>query len=80
MMDEKICNKCHTVFSPSDHEQGVVINDTIFICEECHTKHNEECNDQEPLITKQIDGNQMPIALWLIQQQNKGKSFMSRKK
>ena len=79
-MEEKICHKCHTTFSPVEHGQGVVIDNNIFICEDSHQKNTDERSFEEFSSSKQIINNEMPIALWLIKEQNKGKSFMSRKK
>lgn len=79
-MEDIICDKCHTHFSLEHHEQGLVVDDSIFICEECHHKHIEEESNEIVSDSTQITKNGMPIALWLIQQQNKGKQFMSMKK
>jgi len=79
-MEEKICNKCHTAFSPVENSQGIVIDNNIFVCEDCHQHTAEENLFEEFSSSKQILNNEMPIALWLIKEQNKGKTFMSRKK
>ena len=79
-MEEKICNKCHTAFSPVENSQGIVIGNNIFICEDCHDHNTDEDLSEEFSSSKQILNNEMPIALWLIKEQNKGKSYMSRKK
>ena len=79
-MEEKICHKCHTAFSPVENGQGIVIDNHVFICEDCHQKNTDESVFEEFSSSKQILNNEMPIALWLIKEQNKGKSFMSRKK
>jgi hypothetical protein len=79
-MEEKICHKCHTAFLPMENTQGLVIDDNIFICENCHQNESVEAVVDELSSSKQVLGNGMPIALWLIKQQNKGKTFMSRKR
>jgi hypothetical protein len=78
-VDEKICNRCNTHFLPHDHELGLVVNDSIFICEDCHHKMIET-NSMDSLISTKVDQKEMPIALWLIEQENKGKHFMSMRK
>ena len=79
-MDEKICQKCHNTFSPIEHSQGFVINDQIFICEKCSHHDLTDLKFEEFDISKQILNHEMPIALWLIKEQNKGKTFMSGRK
>ena len=79
-MDKKICNKCNTHFSPNDHELGLVVNDSIFICEDCHHKMIESDEVINIVSSTKLDQKEMPIALWLIEQQNKGKNFMSLKR
>ena len=79
-MEEKICKKCQNAFSPVENSQGIVIDNNIFVCEDCHQHTTEDNLFEEFSSSKQILNNEMPIALWLIKEQNKGKSFMSRKK
>ena len=79
-MDEKICDKCNTQFTPVNHELGLVVNDSIFICEDCHHKMIENDPPEKISPSTKVNSNGMPIALWLIEQQNKGKQFMSMKK
>jgi RNase P subunit RPR2 len=79
-MDEKICEKCHTHFIPDKHELGLVVNDSVFICEDCHNKMIETEDIDSISLSTKINQKGMPIALWLIEQQNKGKQFMSMKK
>ena len=79
-MEEKICHKCHTTFSPVEHSQGIVISDQFFFCEDCSQHDIGEVESEELCSSKQILDNEMPIALWLIKEQNKGKTFMSSKR
>jgi hypothetical protein len=79
-VEEKICQKCHTHFSPEEHSQGLVIDDQIFLCEDCSQHSLDDHEIEEVASSKQLLGNEMPIALWLIKEQNKGKTFMSAKR
>ena len=79
-MEEKTCHKCHTTFSPMDHRQGFVVNDQFFFCEDCSQHNIQDIDVEEICSSKQILTNEMPIALWLIKEQNKGKTFMSARK
>jgi hypothetical protein len=79
-MDNKICHKCHNTFSPNEHGQGIVINDQFFICENCSHQDLKDLKFEEFDTSKQILDHEMPIALWLIKEQNKGKTFMSGRK
>ncbi len=76
----KTCMKCSRDISLSDNPQGLVFNDEHFLCEDCCSKHSNEdiMNLSKTVMQSPQDG--MPIALWLIHEQNKDKTMMSGKK
>jgi len=79
-MPEKTCLICSQNISLSSNLSGLVFNDEHFICEDCCESHSDE---DMRLLTKTImqspeDG--MPVALWLIHEQNKDKPLMTIKK
>lgn len=51
-----------------------------FVCETCCTKHSHEELNQLGETMMNVSGNGMPIALWLIHEQNKDKTMMSIKR
>jgi len=63
-----------------EHRSGIVVDNKFFICEHCHETVDEEDTPVTLSNIKTASHKEMPIALWLIQEQNKGKSFMSIKK
>ena len=79
-MPVKSCLVCNKDISLSRNPTGLVFEDKFFICESCCTKHSE---DEILNISKsfmQNPDNGMPIALWLIHEQNKDKTMMTIKK
>lgn len=77
-MEKKICGVCNQDFSLEENRLGVVFDDDLFICEDCHQKMNDDEKKQCFYSTiMRIPRKEMPIALWLIQEQNKDKPFMS---
>jgi hypothetical protein len=57
-----------------------VFNDKHFICAECRKNtSNEDLTDWSKTIMQSPTAG-MPIALWIIHEQNKDKIMMSRKK
>ena len=57
IMEEKICKKCHTAFSPVKNSQGIVIDNNIFVCEDCHQHNTEDNLFEEFSSSKQILNN-----------------------
>jgi len=70
-----VCNKRMLL---DEHPLGLVFKDKHFLCEKCHDDHSdEELHDW--IKTKMNDPKKgMPISLWLIHEQNKDKTFMTR--
>ena len=75
---EKKCDLCNRDIKFITNQSGLVFDDKHFLCEKCNDNHsNDELNDW--IKTKMKDPKKgMPIALWLIHQQNKNKTFMTR--
>lgn len=64
-----------------DHNlSGLVFNDDHFVCSECRKNtSNDDLMDWSKTIMQSSTAG-MPIALWIIHEQNKDKTMMSRKK
>ena len=77
-MENKICKVCDKHFSLDDNKLGIVLDDEFFICEKCYEIH-DDFEQIVPSISHSLP-KKMPIALWLIQEQNKDKHFMSIKR
>jgi hypothetical protein len=57
---------------------GLVYDDKHFLCEKCHDNYSDE-KLYDLIKTKMKDPKKgMPISLWLIHEQNKDKTFMTR--
>ena len=78
-MKSKICDICNQHFHPDENRSGMVINEDHFVCEHC-TKKLDTDEMQIPSSIMTDETKTMPIALWLIQEENKDKPFMSIKK
>ena len=61
----------------SEHPSGLVFEDEHFLCEDCRNTHSEEDLMNWTKTVMQSPQNGMPIALWLIHEQNKDKTIMS---
>jgi len=79
-MPEKICSICKNTFHLHDHKFGLVFDDKFFVCEDCCNSNSEEEIIEWTKTTMQSPQNGMPIALWLIHEQNKDKPMMASKK
>ena len=64
----------------ADHPLGLVFEDKIFVCEDCSSKHSREKISKLSKTTMQSPHSGMPIALWLIHEQNRDKMMMTVKK
>jgi hypothetical protein len=79
-MTEKTCGKCSRKITLDENLSGLVFNDELFLCEDCCNKNNEfDLMDWTRTIMKSPQ-NGMPIALWLIHEQNRDKILMSGNK
>ena len=76
-MAEKTCLICSKKINPNEHPLGLVFEDKHFVCEECNNKHSREELYKLSKTIMQSTHNGMPIALWLIHQQNKNKTMMT---
>ena len=56
---------------------GLVFRDRHFVCESCSSKHSKEEITKLTKTIMQSHHNGMPIALWLIHEQNKDKTMMT---
>lgn len=74
---EKTCGLCSRKISLSENLSGLVFNDEHFLCEECCNNSSEENLMNWTKTIMQNPDNGMPIALWLIHEQNKNKTMMS---
>lgn len=63
-----------------EHPFGLVFGDEYFVCEDCCSKHSKEELNNLAKSTMQNPESGMPIALWLIHEQNKDKTMMTVKK
>lgn len=77
---EKTCVKCSRRITLSENLSGLVFNDKLFLCEDCRSRHSEEDLTNWTKTIMQSPQNGMPIALWLIHEQNKDKIIMSGSK
>ncbi len=79
-MVERTCEKCKHVIDLNEHKSGLVFEDKIFICEPCSNHTSEEEIKEWKQSVMHCSENGMPIALWLIKEQNKDKTMFSMKK
>jgi len=75
-MPEKTCSICSKKISLSKNQSGLVFQDEFFICEKCCSDHSEEEITKWTKNIMQNPENGMPIALWLIHEQNKDKPML----
>jgi hypothetical protein len=76
----KKCEICEKDFNLLHNRLGLVIDEHHFICESCNKELTDDDREHLPVSVMQSDIKEMPIALWLIQEQNKDKPFMSCKR
>ena len=79
-MVERTCEICKHKIDLNEHQSGLVFDDHIFICEPCSSHTPEEKIKEWTQSTMHCSETGMPIALWLIKEQNKDKPMFSKKK
>jgi hypothetical protein len=80
-MGRKICGVCNRDFSLEHNRLGLVVDNEVFVCEVCNKHlHDEDKELFSPSTVMHDPRKEMPIALWLIKEQNKDKPFMSMKR
>ncbi|MCX6664800.1 MAG: hypothetical protein NT038_01880 [Euryarchaeota archaeon] len=79
-MVERTCEKCKHIIDLNEHKSGLVFEDKMFICEPCsnHTPEQEIKELSQSVMHR--SGTGIPIALWLVHEQNKDKRMFSKKK
>lgn len=75
---EKKCDLCNRDITLNTNLSGLVFDDKYFLCEECHGTHSHEELDAWVKTIMKDPKTGMPISLWLIHEQNKDKTFMTR--
>jgi len=76
----KKCEICEKDFELQKNRLGLVVDDHHFICEDCNIQLTEDDREHLSVSVMHSEVKEMPIALWLIQEQNKDKPLMSMKK
>jgi len=79
-MHVKTCSICSQEISLISNPSGLVFEDEHFVCEECCSNRSRNTTESWTRNIMQSPENGMPIALWLIHEQNKEKTMMSIKK
>ncbi len=79
-MPEKICGICRNKFHLHEHQSGFVFDNKVFVCEDCSKNTSENDMMEWSRSVMQDPGFGMPIALWLIHEQNKDKPLFSKRK
>jgi hypothetical protein len=79
-MVTRTCGICKQEIDLNEHQSGLVFDDTYFVCEKCceHTSEEELHSWSESIMRN--PGCGMPIGLWLIHEQNKDKTILTRQK
>jgi hypothetical protein len=76
-MSEEKCEVCSRKISLKENPYGLVFRDEFFVCEKCVDKNPEKKISKLSKTTMQSPDNGMPIALWLVHEQNKDKTMMT---
>ena len=79
-MPDKTCNICSKKIDLNDHPLGLVFKDQVFICQDCSSRHTQTELSKLSKTIMQCPTNGMPIALWIIHEQNRNKTMMTVKK
>ena len=74
---ERKCSLCNRTILLNENLSGLVFNDEHFLCEDCSKNEPEEDLIDWAKTVMQDPNEGMPIALWLIHEQNKDKTMMS---
>ena len=77
---EEICGICNKKIFLSEHPSGLVFDDEHFLCEDCSQLSEATLSQWTKKTVMQSPSNGMPIALWLIHEQNKDKPLFSKRK
>lgn len=77
---EKTCIVCSKKFSLHENPSGLVFENEKFICEDCCKKHQDKDISEITNTIMHDSSNGMPIALWLIHEENKDKTMMTTKR
>lgn len=75
-MPEKTCMICSQKISLSNNLSGLVFDDKHFICEDCCATRSSNDIQNFTRTIMQTPDTGMPIALWLIHEQNRDKQLM----
>lgn len=78
-MLDKTCMICSRKISLSSNPSGLVFKDEHFVCESCCETHYDDIKNLTKTIMQSSDEG-MPIALWLIHEQNRDKPLMTIKR
>lgn len=70
---------CNEKMLLDEHPLGLVFKDEHFLCQKCNKKHSKEELSKLTKTIMQSPHNGMPIAIWLIHEQNKNKTMMTVK-
>ncbi len=79
-MSDRTCLLCSKMFSLDENPSGLVYDDKHFICENCREEHSQQDLENISKTIMKEPGCGMPIALWLIHEQNKDKTMMTIKR
>ena len=63
--------------SLNEHLSVLVFGDEHFVCEDCCSHHTDEELEDWTRSIMHSPHSGMPIALWIVHEQNKGKTMMS---
>ncbi len=80
IIPEKTCSMCSRKISLHENPRGLVFQDEVFVCEDCCNTHSHEEIKMwsKTIMQNPVEG--MPIALWLVHEENKDKTMMTVKK
>ena len=76
----RMCGVCKTEIDLNEHLSGLVFEDNIFVCSDCCSDPSDHLKNEWSESIMRKSGNGMPISLWLIHEQNKGKPMLSKTK
>lgn len=76
---ERTCMICNEKILLKEHPLGLVFKDEHFLCQKCNERHSKEELSKLTKTIMQSPDDGMPIALWIIHEQNKNKTMMTIK-